>query len=91
MENTRTSRSFQVRITAFKNVNLFGNKFFHLNYFLNRKLAKEAEANMEAVQPPLFLRFINLLINDAVFLLDDALANMAQLRQLHRKKSFFYF
>ncbi|XP_053995108.1 ubiquitin conjugation factor E4 A [Hylaeus volcanicus] len=45
-------------------------------------LAEEAEANMEAAQPPLFLRFINLLMNDAVFLLDEALSNMAQLRQL---------
>lgn len=51
-----------------------------------KSLAEDAEANMEAVQPPLFLRFINLLINDAVFLLDDALSNMAQLRQLHQKK-----
>ncbi|KAJ9594013.1 hypothetical protein L9F63_014573, partial [Diploptera punctata] len=45
-------------------------------------LAAEAEANMEAVTPPLFLRFINLLMNDAVFLLDEALSNMAQLRQM---------
>lgn len=37
---------------------------------------------MEAVQPPLFLRFVNLLMNDAVFLLDDALTNIAQLRQM---------
>lgn len=37
---------------------------------------------MEAVQPPLFLRFINLLMNDAVYLLDEALSNMAQLRQM---------
>ena len=34
-----------------------------------RDLASEAEANMEAIEPPLFLRFINLLINDAIFLL----------------------
>lgn len=34
-----------------------------------RNLASEAEANMEAIEPPLFLRFINLLINDAIFLL----------------------
>ncbi|XP_015600659.1 ubiquitin conjugation factor E4 A [Cephus cinctus] len=45
-------------------------------------LAEDAEANMEAVQPPLFLRFINLLMNDAVFLLDEALSNMAQLKQM---------
>lgn len=32
-------------------------------------LATEAEENMEAIEAPLFLRFINLLINDAIFLL----------------------
>ncbi|XP_063973591.1 ubiquitin conjugation factor E4 A [Diachasmimorpha longicaudata] len=47
-----------------------------------QKLAIEAENNMEAVQPPLFLRFINLLMNDAVFLLDEALSNMAQLKTM---------
>ncbi|CAK9829483.1 Ubiquitin conjugation factor E4 A [Anthophora retusa] len=52
----------------------------HRNNFI--RLAEEAEVNMEAAQPPLFLRFINLLMNDAVFLLDEALSSMAQLRQL---------
>ncbi|VVC44918.1 Hypothetical protein CINCED_3A005936 [Cinara cedri] len=47
-----------------------------------KSLAKYAENNMEAASPPLFLRFINLLMNDAVFLLDEALTNMAQLRQM---------
>ncbi|GJQ83288.1 hypothetical protein Trydic_g8880 [Trypoxylus dichotomus] len=52
----------------------------HKTYF--RLLAEDAEKNMEAVMPPLFLRFINLLMNDAVFLLDEALANMAKLKEL---------
>lgn len=52
----------------------------HRNCF--KELAKEAEANMEAVNPPLFLRFLNLLINDSVFLLDEALRNMAQLKTM---------
>ncbi|XP_012254969.2 ubiquitin conjugation factor E4 A [Athalia rosae] len=52
----------------------------HRNNF--KVLAEDAEDNMEAVQPPLFLRFVNLLMNDAVFLLDEALSNMAQLKQL---------
>ncbi|CAH0585693.1 unnamed protein product [Chrysodeixis includens] len=46
------------------------------------RLAKEAESNMEAVHPPLFLRFVNLLMNDAIFLLDEALGNMAQIRTM---------
>ncbi|XP_012224717.1 ubiquitin conjugation factor E4 A isoform X2 [Linepithema humile] len=52
----------------------------HRNNFI--ALAQDAESNMEAIQPPLFLRFINLLMNDAVFLLDEALSNMTQLRQM---------
>ncbi|KAK9512148.1 hypothetical protein O3M35_000634 [Rhynocoris fuscipes] len=47
-----------------------------------KDLAEEAEANMEEVTPPLFLRFLNLLMNDAIFLLDEALSNMAQLRTM---------
>ena len=56
-----------------------------MNFFpvsLRRNLAAEAEQNMEAVNPPLFLRFINILMNDAIFLLDEAFSNMAQLRQM---------
>lgn len=37
---------------------------------------------MEAVHPPIFLRFVNLLMNDGIFLLDEALGNMAQIRTL---------
>jgi ubiquitin conjugation factor E4 A len=37
-----------------------------------QKLAAEAEERIEDTDPPLFLRFINLLINDAIFLLDEA-------------------
>ncbi|KAG6443812.1 hypothetical protein O3G_MSEX002997 [Manduca sexta] len=46
------------------------------------QLARAAEANMEAVHPPIFLRFVNLLMNDAIFLLDEALGNMAQIRTM---------
>lgn len=58
-----------------------------LNVFLQilrRNLAVDAEENMEAVNPPLFLRFINILMNDAIFLLDEALSNMAQLRSMQQ-------
>ena len=36
-------------------------------------LAVYAEDHIEETNPPLFLRFINLLINDAIFLLDEAI------------------
>ncbi|MEQ2179627.1 Ubiquitin conjugation factor E4 A, partial [Goodea atripinnis] len=36
-------------------------------------LANYASENLEAMNPPLFLRFLNLLMNDAIFLLDEAI------------------
>lgn len=66
---------------------VFGFQFSIKTYFLFvRTLAAEAEADMTAVNPPLFLRFIYLLLNDAVFLLDEALSNMAQLKNLQNAR-----
>lgn len=45
-------------------------------------LAREAEERIEAASAPLFLRFINLLINDANHLLPEALDYMKRLRSL---------
>ena len=39
-----------------------------------QELAENAEVNIEDPDAPLFLRFINLLVNDATFLLDEALS-----------------
>lgn len=36
-------------------------------------LADYASVNLEAMNPPLFLRYLNLLMNDAIFLLDEAI------------------
>ncbi|XP_058461045.1 ubiquitin conjugation factor E4 A [Malaya genurostris] len=47
-----------------------------------RELEREAIRDIEAEDPPIFLRFINLLINDAIFLLDESLSNLQQIRQL---------
>uniref|UniRef100_A0A0K2VHY9 Ubiquitin conjugation factor E4 A n=1 Tax=Lepeophtheirus salmonis TaxID=72036 RepID=A0A0K2VHY9_LEPSM len=44
-------------------------------------LADEAEAHMEDENPPIFLRFVNLLINDANFLLDEALIYMKNIQE----------
>lgn len=51
-----------------------------------KALALEAERNMDAVDPPIFLRFINLLINDAIFLLDESLSNLQQIRTLQNAR-----
>lgn len=63
-------------------LNIINYKNIYFLLYNYSTLAQDAEANMEAVHPPLFLCFINLLMNDAVFLLDEALSNMAQLRQM---------
>lgn len=47
-----------------------------------KRAASHALEQMEAVNPPLFLRFINLLINDGIYLLDESLSNLKQIRQL---------
>jgi len=46
-----------------------------------RQMAEEAEAEIESETPPLFLRFVNLLINDAIFLLDEGLGYMKTLQE----------
>ncbi|XP_067950362.1 ubiquitin conjugation factor E4 A-like [Watersipora subatra] len=45
------------------------------------KLSDAALADIENTDPPLFLRFVNLLVNDARFLLDEALGFMKQIRE----------
>nr|XP_023015163.1 ubiquitin conjugation factor E4 A [Leptinotarsa decemlineata] len=47
---------------------------------------KEAEKNIEATNQPLFLKFINLVINDAIYLLDDALMNLAKLKEMQQAR-----
>jgi ubiquitin conjugation factor E4 A len=51
-----------------------------------RELAEEAEKTIEAANAPLFLRFVNLLMNDAIFLLDEGLSYMKQIKELERKR-----
>jgi len=45
------------------------------------ELAQQAERDIESEHPPLFLRFLNLLINDAIFLLDEGLNYMKQIQE----------
>lgn len=46
---------------------------FFIWFVLFQHLAHYASENLEAMNPPLFLRFLNLLMNDAIFLLDEAI------------------
>ena len=43
-------------------------------FVFSQHLAEYAEEHLEDSEAPLFLRFINLLINDAIYLLDEALS-----------------
>eukprot|EP00062_Callorhinchus_milii_P011321 gi/632957144/ref/XP_007894313.1/ PREDICTED: ubiquitin conjugation factor E4 A [Callorhinchus milii] len=45
-----------------------------------KNLADYACDNLEAMNPPLFLRFLNLLINDAIFLLDEAIQYLSKIK-----------
>ena len=51
------------------------------------QLAKHAEEHIEDEDAPLFLRFVNLLINDAIFLLDEALGYMKQIQEQQLEQS----
>ncbi|XP_064635023.1 ubiquitin conjugation factor E4 A-like isoform X2 [Lineus longissimus] len=51
-----------------------------------QRLAQKAEGVMDAINPPLFLRFINILVNDAIFLLDEALSYLTQIKDQQDEK-----
>ena len=50
-------------------------------------LSNEAIRLVENPNAPLFLRFINLMTNDAIFVLDEALENMSKIRNLQNEKA----
>ena len=52
-----------------------------------REMAEQAEEEIESETPPLFLRFLNLLINDAIFLLDEGLGYMKQIQEKEAERA----
>ena len=50
------------------------------------QLANHAAEHILDEIPPLFLRFVNLLVNDAIFLLDEALSYMKQIQEEQAQK-----
>ncbi|KAL2085833.1 hypothetical protein ACEWY4_019153 [Coilia grayii] len=51
-----------------------------------KHLATYASENLEAMNPPLFLRFLNLLMNDAIFLLDEAIQFLSKIKVLQLER-----
>ncbi|XP_061072260.1 ubiquitin conjugation factor E4 A [Conger conger] len=51
-----------------------------------KHLAEDAAENLEAMNPPLFLRFLNLLMNDAIFLLDEAIQYLSKIKLLQLER-----
>uniref|UniRef100_A0A8D3DBG5 Ubiquitin conjugation factor E4 A n=1 Tax=Scophthalmus maximus TaxID=52904 RepID=A0A8D3DBG5_SCOMX len=51
-----------------------------------KHLADYASENLEAMNPPLFLRFLNLLMNDAIFLLDEAIQYLSKIKVLQLER-----
>ncbi|XP_017154449.1 ubiquitin conjugation factor E4 A [Drosophila miranda] len=81
-QSVQFEQKFNYRRPMYAIMNFLWTKQEHVQCF--RDLAIEAEENMEAIEPPIFLRFINLLINDAIFLLDESLSNLEQIKQLQQ-------
>ncbi|KAH8263716.1 hypothetical protein KR044_012934 [Drosophila immigrans] len=81
-QSVQFEQKFNYRRPMYAIMEFLWTKQEHIACF--RLLASEAESNMEAIEPPIFLRFINLLINDAIFLLDESLSNLEQIKQLQR-------
>ncbi|CAL8345589.1 unnamed protein product [Arctogadus glacialis] len=51
-----------------------------------KSLAAYASVNLEAMNPPLFLRYLNLLMNDAIFLLDEAIQYLSKIKVLQLER-----
>ncbi|XP_017069952.2 ubiquitin conjugation factor E4 A [Drosophila eugracilis] len=81
-QSVQFEQKFNYRRPMYAIMEFLWTKPEHVQCF--RDLAIEAEENMEAIEPPIFLRFINLLINDAIFLLDESLSNLEQIKQLQQ-------
>lgn len=85
-EGVQFEQKFSYRRPMYVVLEYLWGRPFHKEMLI--KLADDAEKNIDSAMPPLFLRFINLLMNDAIFLLDEALNYMNQLREAElRKKS----
>ncbi|XP_064548843.1 ubiquitin conjugation factor E4 A isoform X1 [Drosophila montana] len=81
-QSVQFEQKFNYRRPMYAIMEFLWTKEEHVECF--RQLAQDAERNMEAIEPPIFLRFINLLINDAIFLLDESLSNLEQIKQLQQ-------
>ncbi|KAK9881497.1 hypothetical protein WA026_016380 [Henosepilachna vigintioctopunctata] len=79
-QSVEFEQKFNYRRPMYAIMEYLWNKEDYQHYF--QQLAEEAEQKMDTVSAPIFLRFINLLMNDAVFLLDESLNNMAKLREM---------
>ncbi|PRD28683.1 UNVERIFIED_CONTAM: Ubiquitin conjugation factor E4 A [Trichonephila clavipes] len=77
-------QKFQYRRPMYVVLDYLWNFDVHKNKM--KEMAESAEQNMESPHPPIFLHFINLLINDAIFLLDEALSYMSKLREIQQAR-----
>jgi ubiquitin conjugation factor E4 A len=78
-ENVAFEQKFNYRRPMYSILKYIWNITLHREKL--KSLAKYAEGNILCSDPPLFLRFINLLVNDATYLLDEALMFMGQIKE----------
>nr|XP_006814992.1 PREDICTED: ubiquitin conjugation factor E4 A-like [Saccoglossus kowalevskii] len=75
-------QKFNYRRPMYRIMDYIWNIDVHQNNF--KELAKYAEENIEDTNAPLFLRFINLLLNDSIYLLDEAFQFLTQVKDMQR-------
>lgn len=83
-EGVQFEQKFSYRRPMYQVLEYLWERPFHKDVL--KQLAVEAENNIDSARPPLFLRFVNLLMNDAIFLLDEALNYMEKLKEAELRK-----
>ncbi|CAL4079295.1 unnamed protein product, partial [Meganyctiphanes norvegica] len=83
-ESVSFEQKFQYRRPMYEIIKYIWGWSEHRRYF--KALSDEAMNKMNAATPPLFLRFVHILLNDATFLLNEGFDTMMQLRKLEKDR-----
>ncbi|XP_045212276.2 ubiquitin conjugation factor E4 A-like isoform X2 [Mercenaria mercenaria] len=83
-QNVDDEKKFNYRKSMHKVIQYIWKIPLHKNAM--KRLSEHALSTIDSPDPPLFLRFFNLLVNDAIFLLDEALDHMKKIRVLEMER-----
>lgn len=81
-------QKFQYRRSIYEVIQYLWNEQTVCSFYRQsmKELSNEAIKSIENPKQPLFLRFINLMTNDATFVLDESLDHLSKLKQLQNEK-----